>query len=183
MNHFIPTTGAKADWNAAYFRLEDYFQTLGVIDKVQQNRIIVHILEKAAARHAADAGQNPTTLAMEEARAVMQQWFENILGERERIMVAGLTSLLAVDVPEKWPAAFLSDEIPAELRREMRANDVRTGPGLRMSRMVPQSLNVRPLLDPLRFPDAVEMVRWSLAVLATVVVLAVLSVSRFIFAR
>ena len=69
MNTFFPRTGSEAEWNAAYYRLEDYFRALRLVNKMHQSQIILRILERAAARHARDATQSPTVLAMEEAGA------------------------------------------------------------------------------------------------------------------
>lgn len=182
MNTFFPTTGSEADWNAAYYRLEDYFRSLRVVNKVHQSQVILRILEKAAARHAADTTQNPTTVAMEEARAAMNQWFESILGHRERIGVEGLISLAAVDAAARWPVGFLTDEIPADFRREMMESDVRAGPDLQVSNMVPRPIDVSPLLDPINIAEALEKFRWSVALLA-VVVLGALSFSVFVLMR
>jgi len=183
MNTFFPITGSQADWNVAYYRLEDYFRALRMVNKVHQSQIILHILEKTAARHARDASQNPAALAMEEARAAMDQWFETVLGHRERIAVAGLISLLAIDAPERWPVAFLSDEIPVEFRSEMQESEVRAGPDLQVSSMVPRPIDVGPLLDPVHFSEALEKVRWVSTVVVVVAVLAALSFSLFMFTR
>jgi hypothetical protein len=183
MNTFFPTTGSEADWNAAYYRLEDYFRALCMVNKVHQSQVILRLLEAAAVRHALDVSQNPTVLAMEEARATMNQWFEAILGRRERIGVGGLISLLAIDAPERWPAAFLSEEIPAECLREMQESGLRAGPDLQVSSMVPRPIDVSPLLDPIHLSDALDKARWSLAILATLAALVVLSVSLFLVMR
>ena len=182
MNTFFPVTGSETDWNTAYYRLEDYFRSLRIVNKVHQSQIILKILEKAAARHARDISQSPTTLAMEEARSMMEQWFEKILGPRERIAAGGLISLLAVDAPGKWQVAFLSDDPPAEFRREMVESEVRAGPDLQVSSMVPRPIDVGPLLDPFHFSDALEKIRGA-AFLAVVVALTALSVSIFLFIR
>ncbi len=183
MKTFFPTTGLEADWNAAYYRLEDYFRSLRVVNKVHQSQIILDILEVAAARHAMDTSQNPTALAMEEARIAMNQWFETILGHRERIAVVGLISLLAVDAPERWPVAILSDDSPVEFRHEMQESDVRAGPDLLVSSMVPRPIDVSPLLDPVHISDALVKARRALAIFAMVVVLAAVSFTLFLFTR
>ena len=182
MNTFFPRTGSEADWNTAYYRWEDYFRSLRVVNKVHQSQIILHILENTAARHAVDTSQNPTALAMKEARATIDQWFENILGPRERISAVGLISMLAADAAERWPAAFLSDDVPAEFRREMQESDVRAGPDLQVSSMVPRPIDVSPLFDTFHLSDALEKMRWSLALIA-VATLAALSASLFYFMR
>jgi hypothetical protein len=184
VNTFFPRTGSEAEWNAAYYRLEDYFRALRLVNKMHQSQIILQILERAAARHAQDATQNPTVLAMEEAVAAMEQWFEGILGSRERIGVVGLISLLAVDAPARWPILFLRDKLPLEFVREMQDSDVRAGPDLQVSSMVPRPIDVSPLLDPLHLSGALEKISsWSLAILAVVVGLAALSVSLFLISR
>jgi hypothetical protein len=179
MNAFFPTTGAEADWNAAYYRLEDYFRALRVVNKVHQSQVILRILERAAAKHALDETQNPTELAMEEARQEMAQWFETILGNRERLHVTGLLAMLAADAPARWPAAFLAEEFPSDLSREMKESDIHAGPDLQVSSMVPRPIDVTPLLDGLNFSGALEKIKWGPAV-AAVVLLAALSVSLFL---
>lgn len=183
MKPFFPATGAEADWNAAYYRLEDYLRALRVINKVHQSQAILGILERAAARHAQDPTQNPTELAMQEARDAMNRWFEGILGRRERIAVVGLISILAVDAPDHWPAAFLSDDLPAELRVALRESDVRAGPDLEVSSMVPRAIDVSPLLDPIDLPGTLEKAWRGLAFLAAAVLLGVISFSLFLFMR
>ena len=182
MNTFFPLTGSEADWNAAYYRLEDYFRSLRVINKVHQSQLILQILESAASRHAADVNENPTTLAMEQARTAIDHWFENILGPRERIAAAGLISLLAANAPARWPKAFLADQIPPELRQELQENEVRAGPDLQVSSMVPRPIDVGQLLDPFHLSDALEKIR-GVAFLAMVLALAAISFSLFLLSR
>jgi len=96
----------------------------------------------------------------------------------------GLISLLAVDAPARWPILFLRDELPREFVREMRDSDVRAGPDLQVSSMVPRPIDVSPLLDPLHLSGAWEKISsWSLAILAVVVGLAAFSVSLFLISR
>jgi hypothetical protein len=159
MKLFFPTTGSEAEWNAAYYRLEDYFRALRLVNKVHQSQVILRLLESAAVRHAQDPSQNPTALAMDEARAMMDRWFAEVFGQRERLNVVGLISLLAVDVPERWPLAFPCGEIPAELRRDLRESDVRAGPDLLMSSMTPRAIDVGALLEPIRLSNAWENTR------------------------
>jgi hypothetical protein len=166
---FFPTTGSEADWNVAFYRLEDYFRALRFVNKLHQSQIILRLLESAAARHAQDPSQNPTVLAMEEARAAMERWFEGIFGHRERLSVVGLISLLAVDAPERWPLAFPQDEIPVELGRELRESDVRAGPDLLVSSMTPRPIDVGPLLEPIDLSETLGMAGRGLAIFAAVI--------------
>ena len=182
MSTFHPTTGSEAEWNAAFYRLEDYCRALLLVNKVQQSQVILGWLESAAARHAQDPRLNPTALAMEEARAAMDHWFEGVFGRRERLSVVGLISLLAVDTPEKWPLGFPTGEIPPELKRELRESEVRAGPNLEVSSMTPRPIDVGPLLNPTHFADPLGKAGRGLAI-ATVVVLATVFVCIFLAIR
>lgn len=172
MTTFFPSTGAEADWNAAYYRLEDYFRALRVVNKLHQSQVILRILEAAAARHALDDSQSPTALAMQEARSQLNEWFQAILGRRERIDVLGVLSFLAVDAPVRWPTAFLSDEVPAELRREMQESELRAGPDLQVSSMVPRPIDVN-LLERTHLPAALEKARLTLTLFAMGLIAAI----------
>ncbi len=175
---FLPKTGSEAQWNAAFYRLEDYFRALRLVNKVQQSQIILGLLESAAARHALDTAGDPTALAMEEACAAMDHWFEGIFGPREQLSVVGLISLLAVDAPEKWPLAFPTGEIPVELRRDLLESDVRAGPNLQVSSMTPRPIDVGSLLDPSPLSDTLNRAGRGVAILAVVILAAV---SIFVF--
>jgi hypothetical protein len=64
----------------------------------------------------------------------------------------------------------------------MMESDVRAGPDLQVSNMVPRPIDVSPLLDPINIAEALEKFRWSVALLA-VVVLGALSFSVFVLMR
>ena len=182
MRTFFPATGSEAEWNAAYYRLEDYLRALRIANKVHQSQIILRILEMAAARHALDPEQNPTALAMGEARSMMEQWFETILGRRERLAVAGLISLLVINAPGKWPVAFLCDQIPAEFRRAIQESEVRAGPDMQVSSMVPRPIDVSPLLDSIHLAGMLGRAP-ALAIVTGAVILGALSLSLFLLIR
>jgi len=179
---FSPATGSEAEWNAAFYRLEDYFRALRFVNKVQQSQVILRLLEGAAARHALDPNQNPTALAMEQASIEMTEWFERAFGPRERLNVEGLISLLAIDAPERWPLTFSKDEIAPELRRELLESEVRAGPNLRISSMTPRPIDVGPLLDPIILTGAWGSLKRSLAIL-TVFALATASIVLFLMTK
>ena len=141
MTTFFPKTGSETEWNAAYYRLEDYLRALRVVNKVQQSQIILRCLQAAAVRHALDPDQSPTTLALDEVQAAIDQWCERILQRHERVWVTGRISMLIADAMEKWPTVFLSDETAPDFQRLMRESDVRAGPDLQVSRMVPRPMD------------------------------------------
>lgn len=155
VNKFFPKTGSELEWNAAYCRLEDYLRALHVFNKVHQTQIILRLLQRAGEKHAQQPDLCPTVLAMAEIRAAMDRWFAEFLPPHERVSVVGFLALLASAVPEKWPSAFLAEEIPDDCRRALHANEVRAVPKLQVTSMVPQPF-ANPLLGGFDLPEPVE---------------------------
>ena len=182
MTIFFPATGAEADWNAAYYRLEDYLRALHVVNKVHQSQIIIRLLNAAAARHAREPERSPTELAMEEARGEMEQWFQRVLRRQDRALVVGLVAMLTTDASQKWPAAFLSEEIPVEMQRAMQESEVRAGPDFEMSSMVPRPIDVSPLVEGL-LKDGWEKLESSTVLLAFGALAAVAALLFFVITR
>ncbi len=180
---FFPATGTMGDWNAAFYRLEDYFRALHLVDKIHQSQIILRLLKSAAVRHAENTNLNPTELAMEEARRALEQWFGAMLPQHERLPVVGMLSLLAVDAAERWPTAFLAEHFPADFHKEMLESDVRAGPNLQISSMVPRPIDVGSILETLHLAEKLEKVKWGLPVLTALLVLGALSLSMYILIR
>jgi hypothetical protein len=127
--------------------VEDYLRAHRIHNRLHQSRLIQKILERAAHRHFERPALDPTTLAAEEAEAVMDQWFGEMLGEQdqphERIAIAGRVALLLSDGAQKWPYAFLSSEmVPEEFKRSMRASSMEAGPDMAVSSMVPRPIDL-----------------------------------------
>ena len=146
MNNFCPTTGSPQEWNEAYYRLADYLRAHLFTDKIHQSQVILRILQRAAARHAANPSQSPVTVAMEEAKGEIEQWFRLLLAGREisseRTAVTGRLALVLTDAPAKWPNVFLEmQEIPDELIHAMQQATLQAGPELQVSSMVPRPLD------------------------------------------
>jgi len=147
---FRPTTGSLEEWNNAYVRVEDYLRAHRIHNRLHASRLIVRILERAAARHAANPALEPTTLAAEETEAMMDQWFAEILDERdqphERIAVDGRVALLLCDGPQRWPYAFLEERRePDDFVQAMRAGALAAGPDMAVSSMVPRPIDLGPI--------------------------------------
>lgn len=143
---FRPQTGTLEQWNAAYVRVEDYLRAHRIHNRLHQVRLIQKILERAAARHAANPTQDPTVVAAEETEAMMDEWFAEMLDARgqphERIAVDGRVALLLADGPTKWPYAFLEDEVPGEFTSAMKATSMQAGPDMSLSSMVPRPIDL-----------------------------------------
>jgi hypothetical protein len=182
MRNFFPETGSEAEWNAAYYRLEDYLRALHVVNKVRQSQIILRLLQAAAVKHALNPDQSPTTLALELAYAAMDRWFEKILPRPDRVAVVGPLSLLITDAAEKWPTVFLSDEVPLDFYRVMQESQVRAGPDLQVSSMVPRPIDISPLVETI-FEDSSERLQKGAVLMAFVVVSAIAAVFLFFISR
>lgn len=116
MSGISPLTGSLEEWNAAYYRLEDYFRAHSVTHKIHESRTILRLVERAAVKHAADPTQDPTRLALEEAYAEIEEWFQRVLPDQalppERLSNLGRISMYLIDATERWPTVFLSETEP-----------------------------------------------------------------------
>lgn len=148
MKAFYPQTGTVEEWNAAYYRLEDYLRAHRVTNKLHQSQIIVRLLQRAAAQHALDPRQAPIELALAETYSVIDRWFQRLLPDEpeQRASVIGRVSLYIMDATERWPNVFLAEdgEIPPEFKVALRECSVQSGPDLRISSMVPRPLDSGP---------------------------------------
>ncbi len=144
---FRPKTGTMESWNAAYVRVEDYLRAHRIHNRLHQGRLIQKILERAAARHAERPALDPTTIAAEETESLMEEWFGEVLDEKDqpvdRLAIDGRVSLMLCDGPEHWPYAFLDeDNIPTDFVQAMRTSHLRAGPDLAVSSMVPRPMDL-----------------------------------------
>ena len=119
-------------------RLDAYLRALHLANQEQQEWIISAVLFQAAIKHAQKPDENPTTLVMTEIREVSEKWLAKLIESGERVSAAGFISLFAANFMEKWPAAFLSAEVPVEFQLSLRELWVRAAPDLKFSSMVPQ---------------------------------------------
>jgi hypothetical protein len=182
MKSFFPTTGSDDEWNAAYYRLEDYLRALHVVNKVHQSQIIFRLLQAAAIKHAADPSSSPTALVLEEADAALEGWFAKILPGRSRTDVVGYVALLIADGPEKWPRDFLADDISGEFRNAMQQYEVRAGPDLQVSSMVPRPMDISPLVEGV-FKDGGEEAGAGALITAVTAVVALIVMFVFFITR
>jgi hypothetical protein len=145
MTTFHPGTGTHEEWNAAYYRLEDYLRAHQVTNKLHQSQIILRLLRRAATRHEQNPNRTPAQLALEEAHAVIDGWFQGLLPDEPpaRAPVIGRVSLYLTQAAARWPNVFLADHdvIPAEFKSALGQTIVQSGPDLRLTSMVPRPLD------------------------------------------
>jgi hypothetical protein len=145
--YFFPDTGSEREWNAAFYRLEDYLRALQVINKVHQSQIILEILQAAAAKHRENPDESPTTLAMQECHQRTNLWFEEMLERRGRFPIAGLLPMFLADGAGHRSTAFLRPDAPDHFRRALKEHDYEANPDIQVSRMIPRPLDVSPLME------------------------------------
>lgn len=152
LNAFRPRTGTPEQWNAAFIRVEDYLRAHRVHNRLQQITILAKVMARAAKRHEQNPSLDPTTLAVEEIDRMMDDWFGELLGDKnlphERIAVEGRVALLLSDGVDRWPYAFLDDrQVPEEFAREMRRRSIQAGPDMTVSSMVPRPIELGALTE------------------------------------
>ncbi len=152
LSTFRPRTGTMEAWNAAYVRVEDYLRAHRIHNRLHQSRLIQAVLERAAQRHAANPALDPTTLAAEAVEEMMDQWFADVLGiknrEHQRIAIDGRVAMLLCDGPQQWPYAFLDrGNIPADFASTMLASSIKAGPDMTVSSMVPRDIDLGPITE------------------------------------
>jgi hypothetical protein len=152
LNAFRPRTGTADQWNAAFIRVEDYLRAHRVHNRLQQITILQKVIARAAARHEQNPTLDPTSLAAEEVDRMMDEWFGELLGDKnlphERIAVEGRVALLLTDGVERWPYAFLDEQhVPPEFAREMQRRSIQAGPDMTVSNMVPRPIELGALTE------------------------------------
>ncbi len=147
---FYPETGSPEEWNAAYYRLEDYLRAHLVTNRIQQSQIILRLLQRAALKHRQHPQVPPLRLALEEAYGEMDAWFQQLILEKDlpahRASALCRVSLYTLDAHQRWPDAFLDQDsvIPPDLLTAVRTITIQSGPDLAVSSMVPRPLDVTP---------------------------------------
>jgi hypothetical protein len=152
LNAFRPRTGTPDQWNAAFIRVEDYLRAHRVHNRLQQITILEKVIARAAARHERNPSLNPTSLAAEEVDRMMDEWFGELLGDKnlphERIAVEGRVALLLTDGVERWPYSFLDEEhVPREFAQEMQRRSIQAGPDMTVTSMVPRPIELGALTE------------------------------------
>jgi len=144
---FRPATGTPEQWNAAYVRVEDYLRAHRVHNRLLQTQLLQEVLTRAARRHALEPRVEPATLAAEEIDRMMDDWFGELLGDKDlphgRIAIEGRVALLLCDGVERWPQAFLGGrQVSPEFAQEMKRRSIQAGPDMAVSSMVPREIDL-----------------------------------------
>ena len=152
-------------WNAAYVRVEEYLRAHRVYNRLHATRLTVKILERAAAKHERNPARDPVVLAAEEMQTMMAEWFGRVVRSVDlphgSPTIAGRLALLLAHAPERWPCAFLTEELPPDLHRAFEHTAIFAGPDMTVTSMIPQPIDLGPITD--AADDALEQLsRWPL---------------------
>jgi hypothetical protein len=137
-------------WEAAYARLDQYLNVLGVRDKVARIQAVCQILDQAMHRAAVEPSRSLRELAVEEMDRLMEDWLERIapehMADRGKFPVPQQIAVLLAELPPAWRRHFLQPgPLPPECLAAMRETDLRAHPDLQRAAMIPQPLDLGPI--------------------------------------
>jgi hypothetical protein len=139
------------EWNAAYAKVESYFNSLRVGNKLLLGQIVALVIERAMRRSAEAPQRSASELAAEEMDHVVTEWFAEVLQEpptnRDHMLsTRGRLALLLADMPGKWQDQFLRPgPWPDDFVKAMREAYLRAGPDFQMTQMTPRPLDLGPI--------------------------------------
>ena len=139
------------EWNTAYAKVESYFNSLRVRNKVLLGQMVSLVISRAMRRANGHPDRSASELAAEEMDHVVTEWFAEVLHEpptnRDQMLsTRGRLALLLADMPGKWQDQFLRPgPWPEEFVKAMREAYLRAGPDFQLSQMTPRPLHLGPI--------------------------------------
>lgn len=139
------------EWNAAYAKVESYFNALRIRNRVLLGELVQQVLDRAMKRAPLEPQRSPTELAAEEMDQVVTEWFAAVLeriptGVEHLLNTRGRLALLLADMPGRWQDQFLRPgPWPKEFVDAMQEAYLRAGPDFQLSQMTPRPLDLLPI--------------------------------------
>lgn len=139
------------EWNAAYVKVENYFNALRVRNKALLGQLVLRVLDRAMRRAPAEPDRSATHLAAEEMDHLVTEWFAEVLQSPpakadQTLSTRGRLALLLADMPGRWQEQFLRPgPWPEEFTTAMREAFLRAGPDFQLSQMTPRPLDLGPI--------------------------------------
>ncbi len=133
-----------ADWREAAERLDAYLARWKLADPLYERIVGASLLALAIREWERSPERRPVEVTLPLAQRMVVAWLERLpsraAAEPER--AAALTlGLDLVDGLDRWPRAFLSEEIPPELAERLREFAFQAGPAVRFSHMVSRPID------------------------------------------
>ncbi|HEX8296712.1 MAG TPA: hypothetical protein VF593_10450 [Chthoniobacteraceae bacterium] len=136
------------EWNAAYAKVESYFNALRVRNKLLLGQLVSRVLDRAIRRAAMDPNTPTMMLAGEEMDRLVTEWYAEVLeepaeGANTHLPTRGRLALLIADMPGKWQDQFLRPgPWPEEFVRAMRESFLHAGPDFQLAQMSPRPIDL-----------------------------------------
>ncbi len=145
-----PRSGNYVDWSEAYARVENYFCSLRIQNKLLLSQLVAKILTRAAQRLEQSPGMSPQKLAMEEARKEVLEWFESVMAAAnvtsDESGAKGRLALFLADMPVRWQKEFLHPgPWPDDFLDAFRITYLKTGPDFQKGVMRPREIDLGPV--------------------------------------
>jgi len=140
------------EWNAAYAKVESYFQALRVGNKMLLSQLVSRVIDRAMRRAPCEPHIQPMELAAEEMNRLVTEWFADVMdvppAQADPLLsTRGRLALLLADMPGRWQDQFLKPAPwPDEFVRAMRESYLRAGPDFRFSKMEPRPIDLGPVI-------------------------------------
>lgn len=145
-----PRSEGYIDWSEAYSRVENYFFSLQIKDKLLLSQLVAKILMRTAIELKNRPDETPPALAMKEAQKEVQDWFDSVFKaadvELSRLNAQSRLALFLSDLPSRWQSEFLHPgPWPDEFLKAIRESYLHTGPDFQKSLMVPREIDLGPV--------------------------------------
>lgn len=150
LKFIAPRSEEFVDWTEAYARVENFFCSLRVENKLLLSQLVARVLKRASEKLERKPGQSPAVLAMLEADREVERWFADVLEaagvEPGNVRAKGRLALFLADMPRKWQKEFLQQgPWPTDFLEAMKATYLNTGPDFQRSRMYPREIDLGPV--------------------------------------
>ncbi len=138
------------DWTTAYERVERYFLSLRIENKLLLSQLIAAILSRAAERLEKGSKLAPSVIAMQEARREVDDWFRAVLISAgllsDQVGAHGRLALFLSNLPGRWQNEFMHPgPWPAEFLDAIRSAYLDTSPEFERSSMTPRPIDLGPV--------------------------------------
>jgi len=156
-------------WNEAYERVETYFISLRLRNRILLSQLVQRSIDAAMERTKEDPLLEPLDAAMQEAAHIVDTWVHGLLGDGEaeeahHLPTRGRLAMLLADMPGRYQEHFLrqlEDGSPEALSQAMKESYLAAGPDLEVSPMKPRPIDLGPMNSAVRM---LERPRFLLAI-------------------
>lgn len=131
---------ARAAWNDAALRLEDYLRAHRVADRERLLRLNLELLEEAHRLHAVEPARAPLDVTMQLAAGRIETWFSRLADDTvppdSQLAARARGAWFASGLHREWPTAFLDPAPPEALVSAVRSVSLQAGPALEFSSLI-----------------------------------------------